>query len=173
MSMPLRPTVAPPNVVTCPSAAPARRPYDWTPHAAKSLKDFEAKWPSAPIVCLAAVCRFRDCSLRAARKQVMTIGEGQTILQQADSVQVRRHKSGLPVLAYRHESLRRFKDNADGRFTHAPWSGRRAPALSTGNTSASSPSSVPPRADARIIFIVRAISYGKLARLTIMRSHGA
>src|SRR5437762_9525496 len=62
--------------------------YDWnrlTPP--KSLKDFEAKWADrANPLSFSGVWRFRDLLPFAPPDKVMTIGEGQTILQKADGV---------------------------------------------------------------------------------------
>src|SRR6185503_7997808 len=62
--------------------------YDWdrlTPP--KALKEFEAKWAdrSHPLN-FSGVWRFRELLPFADADRVMTIGEGQTILQKADTV---------------------------------------------------------------------------------------
>src|SRR5262249_27308757 len=53
----------------------------------RSLKDFEARWAerSNPLNA-SGVWRFRDLLPFADPKRVLTIGEGQTILQKADGV---------------------------------------------------------------------------------------
>src|ERR1700730_10512880 len=62
--------------------------YDWdrlTPP--KSLRCFEAKWAqrSHPLSC-SGVWRFRELLPFAPPEAVLTIGEGQTLLQRADAV---------------------------------------------------------------------------------------
>src|SRR5215204_2053671 len=53
----------------------------------KSLKDFEAKWRDRrDPLAFSGVWRFRELLPFASPEQVMTIGEGQTILQRADQV---------------------------------------------------------------------------------------
>src|SRR5262249_3701974 len=62
--------------------------YDWerltTP---RSLHDFESKWAarSNPLN-LSGVWRFRELLPFAPPEKVLTIGEGQTVFQRADSV---------------------------------------------------------------------------------------
>src|SRR6266851_7934399 len=62
--------------------------YDWDRvPPPKSLREFEAKWSdrSNPL-SFSGVWRFRELLPFAAPEHVMTIGEGQTILQRADGV---------------------------------------------------------------------------------------
>src|SRR5438309_8539788 len=62
--------------------------YDWSRlRPPKSLRDFEAKWADrADPLNFSGVWRFRDLLPFAPREAVVTIGEGQTILQKADAV---------------------------------------------------------------------------------------
>jgi threonine synthase len=117
--------------------------YDWsrlTPP--RSLREFEAKWARrADPLCFSGVWRFRELLPFAAPEQILTIGEGQTILQRADAVAA---YIGLAPgrLHLQYEGLNpsgSFKDNGmTAAFTHARLVGaRRAACASTGNTSAS------------------------------------
>src|SRR6266480_1818706 len=62
--------------------------YDWnrlTPP--KLLKEIEAKWSRrTDPLCFSGVWRFRELLPFAPPERVLTIGEGQTILQRADAV---------------------------------------------------------------------------------------
>jgi hypothetical protein len=117
--------------------------YDWPRlPVPKSLRDFEAKGSrrSDPL-CVSGVWRFIELLPFAAASQVLTIGEGQTILQRADAV---ARFAGLHAgrLYLQYEGLNpsgSFKDNGmSAAFTHAMLLGaRRAACASTGNTSAS------------------------------------
>src|SRR5437868_1982294 len=62
--------------------------YDWGRLAPpRSLRDFEAKWADrANPLSFSGVWRFRELLPFAAPVRVLTIGEGQTILQRADIV---------------------------------------------------------------------------------------
>src|SRR5215470_7669816 len=62
--------------------------YDWDRLAPpKSLRAFEAKWAErADPLSFSGVWRFRELLPFAPREKVLTIGEGQTILQKADAV---------------------------------------------------------------------------------------
>src|SRR5689334_22938365 len=62
--------------------------YDWNKlPPPKSLRDFEAKWSDrANPLSFSGVWRFRELLPFAAPDQILTIGEGQTILQKADAV---------------------------------------------------------------------------------------
>src|SRR5262249_1726085 len=117
--------------------------YDWnrlTPP--RSLRDFEVKWGDrANPLSFSGVWRFPQFLPFAAPGQVLTIGEGQTILQRADGV---ARYIGLDAgrLFLQYEGLNpsgSFKDNGmTAAFTHARIVGaRRAACASTGNTSAS------------------------------------
>src|SRR5438270_5533976 len=119
--------------------------YDWDRlHPPRSLRDFEAKWSDrANPLSFSGVWRFRELLPFAPPEAVLTIGEGQTILQRADAV-------GTYVgvdpgkLFLQYEGLNpsgSFKDNGmTAAFTHARLTGaRRAACASTGNPSASLP----------------------------------
>jgi threonine synthase len=108
----------------------------------KSLRDFESKWArrSDPL-CFSGVWRFHELLPFAKPEQVLTIGEGQTILQQADTVAAYvGMQPGKLFLQYEGMNPSgSFKDNGmTAAFTHARVVGaRRAACASTGNTSAS------------------------------------
>jgi threonine synthase len=117
--------------------------YDWDRvRPPKSLSEFEAKWSDRwnPL-SFSGVWRFRELLPFAPPESVLTIGEGQTILQRADGV------AGfvgveLGRLFLQYEGMNpsgSFKDNGmTAAFTHARMTGaRRAACASTGNTSAS------------------------------------
>ena len=146
--------------------------YDWdrlSPPA--SLRDFEAKWTrrSEPL-CFSGVWRFSELLPFADPRFIVTIGEGQTILQCADSV---AEFVGLNAgkLHLQYEGLNpsgSFKDNGmTAAFTHARMVGaKRAACASTGNTSASlAVFCAVTRLAKAIIFVGSGkISYGKLAQ---------
>ncbi len=117
--------------------------YEWDrARPPSSLSDFEAQWARRDDpVRLSGVWRFHELLPFATREGVVTIGEGQTILQQADGVAA---YAGLnPArLFLQYEGMNpsgSFKDNGmAGAFTHARAIGaKRAACASTGNTSAS------------------------------------
>src|SRR5579871_6748973 len=152
--------------------------YDWdrlTPP--RSLRDFEAKWAQRhnPLN-FSGVWRFRELLPFASPDQVLTIGEGQTILQRADAVATYVGvESGRLFLQY--EGLNpsgSFKDNGmTAAFTHARMVGaRRAACASTGNTSASLAVFCSATNLMRAIVFIGSgkISYGKLAQAL---DHGA
>ena len=104
--------------------------YDWdrlTPP--KSLRDFEARWSERhnPL-SFSGVWRFRELLPFAPPDQVLTIGEGQTILQRADTV---AGYVGVAAgnLFLQYEGLNpsgSFKDNGmTAAFTHARLVGAR------------------------------------------------
>src|SRR5262245_50292179 len=152
--------------------------YDWNRIAPpRSLREFEAKWSDRgnPLI-FSGVWRFRELLPFAAPEQVLTIGEGQTILQRADGV---AQYVGLDAgrLFLQYEGMNpsgSFKDNGmTAAFTHARMVGaRRAACASTGNTSASLAifSSVTGLMRAVIFIGSGKISYGKLAQAL---DHGA
>src|SRR5438445_7885331 len=146
--------------------------YDWNrlqpPHA---LRDFEAKWSDrANPLNFSGVWRFRELLPFAEPDKVLTIGEGQTILQCADGVaSYVGMEPGRLFLQY--EGLNpsgSFKDNGmSAAFTHARAIGaRRAACASTGNTSASlAMYCAATRLMKAVIFIGSGkISYGKLSQ---------
>jgi threonine synthase len=153
--------------------------YDWDRLSVPSrLAEFEAKWSdrSNPLN-FSGVWRFRELLPFAPPDQIVTIGEGQTLLQNADKV---GKYVGLDPgsLWLQYEGMNpsgSFKDNGmTAAFTHARMvSARRVACASTGNTSAAlavycSATDLGFRA---IIFIGSGkIAYGKLAQAL---DHGA
>jgi len=117
--------------------------YDWNRAAPpSSLRDFEAQWArrNDPL-CFSGVWRFRDLLPFAPADKIVTVGEGQTLLQRADAV---AKYVGLNAgrLYLQYEGMNpsgSFKDNGmTAAFTHAHMIGaQRAACASTGNTSAS------------------------------------
>jgi threonine synthase len=117
--------------------------YDWDRlPVPRSLSDFEGMWtrrwdPSR----FSGVWRFQELLPYAPPEKIVTVGEGQTLLQQAD--QVARYVGIRPGQLYlQYEGMNpsgSFKDNGmSAAFTHANMIGaRRAACASTGNTSAS------------------------------------
>src|SRR5581483_11815569 len=143
----------------------------------KSLRDFEAKWADrANPLSFSGVWRFHDLLPFAPPEKVLTIGEGQTILQKADAV---AGYVGLEAgrLFLQYEGMNpsgSFKDNGmTAAFTHARLVGaRRAACASTGNTSASLAVFCSATGLMRAIIFIGSgkISYGKLAQAL---DHGA
>jgi threonine synthase len=152
--------------------------YDWNRlQPPRSLREFEAKWSqrSDPL-CFSGVWRFRELLPFAPPEAVLTIGEGQTILQKADAVAA---YVGLEAgkLFLQYEGMNpsgSFKDNGmTAAFTHARLVGaRRAACASTGNTSASLAVFCSATGLMRAIIFIGSgkISYGKLAQAL---DHGA
>src|SRR5437588_4062499 len=152
--------------------------YDWDRlKPPKSLRDFEAKWADrANPLSFSGVWRFRALLPFAPPEKVLTIGEGQTILQKADTVaQYVGLKPGGLFLQYEGMNPSgSFKDNGmTAAFTHARMVGaRRAACASTGNTSASLAIFCSATGLMRAIIFIGSgkISYGKLAQAL---DHGA
>ena len=146
--------------------------YDWDRLSPpEKLSEFEALWSrrNEPLA-FSGVWRFYDLLPFAPRDKVVTIGEGQTLLQQADSV---ARFAGLPAgrLYLQYEGMNpsgSFKDNGmSAAFTHARTIGaQRAACASTGNTSASLAlyCSVTRLMKAVIFIGSGKISYGKLSQ---------
>lgn len=152
--------------------------YDWNRLAPpRSLRDFEARWAerSDPLN-FSGVWRFRALLPFAPPERVMTIGEGQTILQKADGVAgYVGMEPGCLFLQYEGMNPSgSFKDNGmTAAFTHARMVGaRRAACASTGNTSASLAVFCSATGLMRAIIFIGSgkISYGKLAQAL---DHGA
>jgi threonine synthase len=152
--------------------------YDWSRLAPPgSLHAFEAKWADrANPLNFSGVWRFRELLPFAEPNKVLTIGEGQTILQRADQV---AGYVGLEPgrLFLQYEGMNpsgSFKDNGmTAAFTHARIIGaRRAACASTGNTSASLAVFCSATGLMRAIVFIGSgkISYGKLAQAL---DHGA
>src|SRR5215472_428500 len=152
--------------------------YDWDRLSPpKSLRDFESKWADrANPLSFSGVWRFRELLPLAPPEKVLTIGEGQTILQQADAV---AGYVGLNPgrLFLQYEGMNpsgSFKDNGmTAAFAHARMVGaRRAACASTGNTSASLAVYCSATNLMRAVIFIGSgkIAYGKLAQAL---DHGA
>lgn len=117
--------------------------YDWNKiPVPSSLREFEARWSNRhnPLD-YSGVWRFRELLPFAPEEKIVTIGEGQTLLQRSDSVA--KYVGMNPGQLYlQYEGLNpsgSFKDNGmTAASTHAHLVGARmAACASTGNTSAS------------------------------------
>jgi threonine synthase len=146
--------------------------YDWSRAVLpKRLSDFEAKWAEqADPLAFSGVWRFHELLPFADRRHIITIGEGRTILQQADKVAP--YVGVAPGrLFLQYEGLNpsgSFKDNGmTAAFTHARLVGAtRAVCASTGNTSAAVAlyAAVDGRVPAAVLVGSGKIAYGKLAQ---------
>lgn len=153
--------------------------YDWDRlPVPKRLADFEAKWSrrNDPLD-FSGVWRFRELLPFAPPESIVTIGEGQTLLQVSDAAG--RYVGMNPgTLRLQYEGMNpsgSFKDNGmTAAFTHARMTGaKRVACASTGNTSAALAvyCSATPFGFRAIIFIGSGkIAYGKLAQAL---DHGA
>jgi threonine synthase len=153
--------------------------YDWDRlPVPRRMSDFQARWADRlDPLNFSGVWRFRDLLPFSPTDQIVTIGEGQTLLQVADKVgQYVGMNPGRLRLQYEGMNPSgSFKDNGmAAAFTHARMVGaRRVACASTGNTSAAlavfcSATSFGFKA---IIFIGSGkIAYGKLAQAL---DHGA
>jgi len=146
--------------------------YDWDRlPVPKSMSEFEAKWLRRyDPLCFSGVWRFHELLPFAKPEQVVTIGEGQTLLQHAPAVAKFVGLSG-GKLHLQYEGMNpsgSFKDNGmSAAFTHARSIGAtRAACASTGNTSASLAAycSVSKLMRAVIFIGSGKISYGKLSQ---------
>lgn len=146
--------------------------YDWdrVPVPSK-LSDFEAMWTQRhDPVRFSGVWRFHELLPFATHEEIVTVGEGQTLLQQTDAVgQYVGMDAGKLFLQYEGMNPSgSFKDNGMcAAFTHARMMGAtRAACASTGNTSASlALYCSATRMMKAIIFIGSGkISYGKLSQ---------
>jgi threonine synthase len=146
--------------------------YDWD-HARppKSFDFFEKKWARRDDpLSLSGVWRFYELLPFAPRASVITIGEGQTLLQpSAGAARYVGLKAGNLLLQY--EGLNpsgSFKDNGmSAAFTHARTIGaKRAACASTGNTSASLAMYCSVTGLMRAVIFIGSgkISYGKLSQ---------
>lgn len=152
--------------------------YDWNRlPVPTSMKHFETKWTNrTDPLDFSGVWRFRELLPFAPADKIMTIGEGQTLCQRADTVaQYVGSKPGNVYLQYEGMNPSgSFKDNGmTAAFTHAQMVGaRRAACASTGNTSASlAIYCAATNLMQAIIFIGSGkISYGKLSQAL---EHGA
>lgn len=146
--------------------------YDWNrAHVPNQLSDFERYWSMRTNpVRFSGVWRFHDLLPFAPLDKIVTVGEGQTLLQQTD--QVGNYVGMNPgQLHLQYEGMNpsgSFKDNGMcAAVTHASMMGaKRAACASTGNTSASlALYCSATRLMKAIIFIGSGkISYGKLSQ---------
>jgi threonine synthase len=146
--------------------------YDWNRLPVPDrLPYFERKWSRRhDPLCLSGVWRFHELLPFAPVEQIVTVGEGQTLLQQADGVAP--YVGVQPGrLHLQYEGLNpsgSFKDNGmSAAFTHARSIGaKRAACASTGNTSASlAMYCAVTRLMKAVIFIGSGkIAYGKLSQ---------
>ncbi|MCC9604909.1 threonine synthase [Blastopirellula sp. JC732] len=146
--------------------------YDWDKvKPPSSWKEIEANWSRRDNpLNFSGVWRFRSLFPYASDEQIVTLGEGQTLLQQTDRVgQYVGLDSGKLHLQYEGMNPSgSFKDNGmTAAFTHAHIVGaKRAACASTGNTSASLAMycSVTQLMKAVIFIGSGKISYGKLSQ---------
>lgn len=117
--------------------------YEWSRiPVPKSLSEFERRWATRlNPVDFSGVWRFRELLRFASDEQIVTIGEGQTILQKNDRLAATL-KLNNNCLYLQYEGLNpsgSFKDNGmTAASTHAKMVGAKMTACaSTGNTSAS------------------------------------
>ena len=146
--------------------------YDWQRLAPpRELAFFEQKWSqrSDPLA-FSGVWRFHELLPFAPREYVVSIGEGQTLLQRSDPVAA---FSGMQpgCLHLQYEGMNpsgSFKDNGmSAAFTHARTRGAtRAACASTGNTSASLAAFCSVTRFLKAVIFVGSgkISYGKLSQ---------
>lgn len=146
--------------------------YDWSRvQVPDRLADFQQMWSlrSDPLR-FSGVWRFHELLPFASPKHVVTVGEGQTLLQTADRVgEFVGMNAGRLHLQYEGMNPSgSFKDNGMcAAFSHAYMTGaKRAACASTGNTSASLAmySSVTRLMKAVIFIGSGKISYGKLSQ---------
>lgn len=146
--------------------------YDWERiRPPESLRYFERMWSQRhEPLRFSGVWRFHELLPFARPEHVVTVGEGQTLLQQADGVAA--YVGSQPGrLFLQYEGMNpsgSFKDNGmSAAFTHARMVGAaRAACASTGNTSASlAMYCAVTRLMKAVIFIGSGkISYGKLSQ---------
>ena len=146
--------------------------YDWSRlDVPNALAGFEQKWAhrNSPLD-FSGVWRFRQLLPFAPEDKIVTVGEGQTLLQRADSVAgYAQLEPGNLYLQYEGMNPSgSFKDNGmSAAFTHARMVGaQRAACASTGNTSASlAMYCAVTRLMRAIIFVGSGkIAYGKLSQ---------
>lgn len=146
--------------------------YDWDRvPVPRSLREFERRWETRrnPLD-FSGVWRFRELLPFAPDDQIVTIGEGQTILQNCE--RVARYVGVKPGNLYlQYEGLNpsgSFKDNGmTAAATHARMVGARiAACASTGNTSASLAIYAGTTGLLKVIVFVGSgkIAYGKLSQ---------
>ena len=146
--------------------------YDWDRlKPPKNWQFFEAKWSRRfDPLCFSGVWRFHDLLPFAKPEHVVTIGEGQTLLQPSNGV-AKYVGVGAGRLYLQYEGMNpsgSFKDNGmSAAFSHARTIGAtRAACASTGNTSASLAAycSVTKHMRAVVFIGTGKISYGKLSQ---------
>lgn len=146
--------------------------YDWNrTEVPRSLTEIETKWSERYLpTSFSGVWRFHSLLPFSAKENIVTVGEGQTILQHANGV---ANYVGLDAgnLFLQYEGLNpsgSFKDNGmTAAFTHAHMIGaKRAACASTGNTSASLAMycAVSGLMNAIIFIGTGKIAYGKLSQ---------
>ena len=144
----------------------------------KSLREFESRWGnrSRPLD-FSGVWRFRELLPFAPDDQIVTIGEGQTILQQSASL-ARYVGMNDDCLFLQYEGLNpsgSFKDNGmTAATTHARMVGATTAACaSTGNTSASLAIFAGTSQLLRVVVFVGSgtIAYGKLSQALDYGAH--
>ena len=146
--------------------------YDWNrSQPPKSLKYFEEMWTKRhDPTRFSGIWRFQELLPFAKPETIVTVGEGQTLLQQADMVgSFIGMKPGNCFLQYEGMNPSgSFKDNGmSAAFTHARAIGAtRAACASTGNTSASLAMYCAATKLMRAIIFIGSgkISYGKLSQ---------
>jgi len=146
--------------------------YDWQRVGPpESLTYFEQKWSRRlDPICFSGIWRFHELLPFAPADQLVTIGEGQTLLHASDGVAkyVGLNASGLHLQYEGMNPSGSFKDNGmAAAFTHARMIGaQRAACASTGNTSASLALYCSVTKLMRAIIFVGSgkISYGKLSQ---------
>ncbi len=146
--------------------------YQWDKLPVPSrLSDFETYWTQRhDPLRFSGVWRFHELLPFAPKEKIVTVGEGQTLLQQANSVAkyVGIRPGGLYLQYEGMNPSGSFKDNGMcAAFTHAHMVGaKRAACASTGNTSASLAMycAVTQLMKAVIFIGSGKISYGKLSQ---------
>lgn len=150
--------------------------YDWNRlPVPKSLSFFEGRWATKGTggegrLDFSGVWRFRELlPFYRTEDDIVTIGEGRTVLQQADLL-ARQMKMNPGCLMLQYEGLNpsgSFKDNGmTAAFTHARIVGaKKVACASTGNTSASLALFASMAEMSGIVFIgTGKISFGKLSQ---------
>ncbi|MEQ9380059.1 MAG: threonine synthase [Pirellulales bacterium] len=146
--------------------------YDWQRLGPpESLTYFEQKWSRRhEPICFSGIWRFHELLPFAPPEQLVTIGEGQTLLHASDGVAkyVGVDTGGLFLQYEGMNPSGSFKDNGmAAAFTHARMIGaQRAACASTGNTSASLAVYCSVTKLMRAVIFVGSgkISYGKLSQ---------
>jgi len=146
--------------------------YDWDRAILpRRLEDFEDKWGvRGDPLAFSGVWQYHELLPFAPPQNIVTVGEGKTVFQQADRVApFARMNPGRLFLQYEGMNPSgSFKDNGmTAAFTHASLVGAtRAVCASTGNTSASVAmyAAVDGRIPAIVLVGSGKIAYGKLAQ---------